>query len=163
MQPVGSCNRLICAVLAMLVLITPGAAPADPLSDALVPAPALAPQEVVRIQLEALRVNGSDDRGIAVAFRFASPGNKQSTGPLPRFAGMIRNGPYALMLRFTDADYAPVMVAGRFAYQKVTLTAPGEVPVTYVFYLSRQETGGPLSECWMTDAVSIVPYQGEQA
>ncbi len=151
------------AALAALVVLAVARAGADPLSDDLVPAPGLTPAEVVRIQLEALRENGTDDRGIAVAFRFASPGNKRSTGPLPRFAAMIKEGPYALMLRFTDADYAPVQVRGRFAAQRVTLAAPGQVPVSYVFYLSRQDTDGPLKECWMTDGVNVVPYEGGQA
>jgi hypothetical protein len=42
------------------------------LSDSLVPAPDLTPDEVVRIQLNALRRNDVANRGIAVAFRFAS-------------------------------------------------------------------------------------------
>ena len=43
-----------------------------------------APQEVVRIQMEALRYNDEKNRGIEIAFRFASPSNKADTGPLPR-------------------------------------------------------------------------------
>jgi hypothetical protein len=151
------------AVLAAVALVVAASAAGDPLSDGLQPEPGLGPTEVVRIQLEALRRNDTGDRGIAVAFRFASPGNKRSTGPLPRFAAMIKQGPYALMLGFTDADYAPVRIDGRLASQRVTLAAPGQAPVTYVFYLSRQDAEGPLKECWMTDGVSVVPYAGGQA
>ena len=85
---------------------------ANPLSDALVPAPALSPGEVVRIQLEALRHNDLHNRGIEVAFRFASPANRANTGPLARFVSMIRNGPYALMLGFRAASYGPVETRG---------------------------------------------------
>jgi hypothetical protein len=127
------------------------------------PDPSLAPGDVVRIQLEALRANDAEDHGIEIAFRFASPQNKQSTGPLPRFAAMIKQGAYAMMLRYTDAVYGPVTVAGRRAAQRVTLTAPGQTPVTYVFHLERQDGDGPLRECWMTDGVEAVEYRGGQA
>ena len=40
---------------------------ADPLSEALMPEPALSPGDVIRIQLEALRHNDEQDRGIAIA------------------------------------------------------------------------------------------------
>jgi hypothetical protein len=138
---------------------------ADGGSDALdaSPDPALAPQEVVRIQLEALRHNDAANRGIAAAFRFASPRNRRSTGPLPRFARMIEEGPYALMLRFSDAAYGPVQVRGRRAVQRVTLFAPGSAPVSYAFFLSRQQQDGPLDGCWMTDAVQVLPVAGTQA
>ena len=160
-----SCRRrlaVLASALALAVLAT--SAPAsDPLADSLTPRADLTPAEVVRIQLEALRRNDASDRGIAVAFRFASPSNKRSTGPLPRFASMIKAGPYALMLNFTDATYGEVEVRDRVAAQPVTLSAPGQRPVTYVFFLSRQSSDDALNDCWMTDAVNIVPYKGEQA
>ena len=81
---------------------------ANPLSDALVPDSTFSPSEVVRVQLEALRHNDEQDRGIAVAFRFASPANRGNTGPLSRFIAMIKEGPYALMLGFREAAYGPV-------------------------------------------------------
>jgi hypothetical protein len=127
------------------------------------PDPALTPRDVVRIQLQALRRNDVHDRGIAAAFRFASPQNRRSTGPLPRFARMIKEGPYALMLRHSDVTYGPLRVQGRRAAQRVTLYAPGIAPVSYVFFLSRQEQDGPLDGCWMTDAVQRVPAAGTQA
>ena len=125
----------------------------DPVSDALVPDPVLTPGEVVRIQLEALRHNDGQDRGIAVTFRFASPANRANTGPFPRFAAMIKNGPYALMLDFREARYGPVEIVAKLARQRVTLTGAGG-RMTYWFYLSRQVTP-PYVDCWMTDAVYI--------
>ena len=134
---------------------------ADPLSEALVPDPALSPAEVIRIQLEALRHNDEQDRGIAVAFRFASPANRANTGPLARFIPMIKQGPYALMLGFRDATYGPVeAVAGR-ARQRVTLTGARET-MTYWFHLSRQSEP-PYVDCWMTDSVFIEPTPGQVA
>ena len=138
-----------------------GSGNSDPLGETLVPDPALSPGDVVRIQLEALRRNDEQDRGIAVAFRFASPANRTNTGPLSRFIAMIKEGPYALMLDFRNADYGPVETQSGQARQRVTLTGTRE-SVTYWFYLSRQSEA-PCMDCWMTDAVFIEPDQGRVA
>lgn len=127
------------------------------------PHPSLGPADVVRMQLEAIRGNDVVDSGIAIAFRFASPDNQRATGPLSRFAAMIKQEPYAMMLRYTDVAYGPVTVAGRRAAQRVTLSTPGRTSVTYVFHLSRQDAVGPLQGCWMTEAVQVVEYRGRQA
>lgn len=152
---------------ALLVLLIGAALPGDgappQADDGPHPHPSLTPAEIVRIQIEALRANDAADRGIAIAYRFASPDNRRSTGPLARFAAMIKREPYATMLRHTDAEYGPVTVAGRRAAQRVVLSAPGRPPVTYVFHLARQEDPGPLHGCWMTEAVQAVEYAGRQA
>lgn len=121
------------------------------------PSPSLSPEEVVRIQVEALRQNDEpyDDAGIEAAFRFASPSNRRATGPLPRFAEMIRRG-YADMLGFERAEYGPMRVEGDRASQWVTLVQPDGLRTEYVFGLSRQE-GGACDGCWMTDAVIRPP------
>lgn len=151
---------LACAPAAALQQREPG--PDNPhLSASLVPSPALSPDEVVEIQVEALRHNDARDRGIEVAFRFASPENKRNTGPLPRFIEMIKNGPYSLMLHVKQVAYEPIEVAGNQARQRVILF--GETTsMSYVFYLSRQERE-PYVDCWMTDRVTIQPVDGRQA
>lgn len=136
-------------------------ATAAPLGEALVPDPALSPADVIRIQLEALRNNDEQDRGIAVAFRFASPANRANTGPLARFIPMIKQGPYALMLDFRDATYGPVETVADRARQRVTLTGARET-MTYWFHLSRQSEP-PYVDCWMTDSVFIEPSPGRVA
>ena len=133
----------------------------DPLSDALVPQPELSPREVIRIQLEALRHNDERNRGIEVAFRFASPANRESTGPLSRFTRMMRQGPYALMLDFREARYGTVEVRDGRARQRVTLTGT-RARVSYWFYLSRQSRA-PYTNCWMTDAVFVEQVRGRTA
>ena len=132
-----------------------------PLSDALVPRPGLSPGDVIRIQIEALRHNDDEDRGIEVAFRFASPANRETTGPLPRFIRMIRQGPYALMLDFREASYGTVEVREEVARQRVTLTG-ARSRVSYWFYLSRQSKA-PFADCWMTDAVFVEQVRGRTA
>ena len=121
------------------------------------PSPELSPEAVVRIQAEALQRNDepAPDAGIATAFRFASPSNRRATGPLPRFARMIRGG-YPAMLGFERAEYEPARVVGDRAVQTVTLVQSDGRRVTYAFALSRQ-SGGAYAGCWMTDGVSEQP------
>ena len=60
--------------------------------EQLQPNPNLTPEDVIRIQVEALQNNDSQDTGIEITFRFASPANRQLTGPLNRFKRMVRRG-----------------------------------------------------------------------
>ena len=118
------------------------------------PSPDLAPEEVIRLQVEALQTNDepSDDAGIATAFRFASPENQAVTGPLERFTEMVKGPVYRDMLRFERAEYSPIVVRGEEAAQRVTLVLADGRRVAFVFGLSRQ-SGGRYDGCWMTDAV----------
>lgn len=152
----------VTAVLSLLCTLLAAAASRPLLAqDGPVPAPELRPQDVVRIQLEALQANDEQDGGIGVAFRFASPSNKRSTGPLPRFAQMIKTGPYALMLVYRSAAYEEVEVAEDRARQRVTLVGDRGA-VGFEFYLSRQREGDCVG-CWMTDAVTVVPVSARPA
>ncbi len=118
------------------------------------PHPGLGPADVVAAQLEALQHNDERDAGIAVAFRFASPGNRRSTGPLERFVWMIRDGPYELLLGFDGAHAQPVVMDGTAAArQRVTVVRDGRSRV-YHFVLSQQRDG-ECRGCWMTDAVLV--------
>ncbi len=141
--------RLAAFLLAALLLAPAAIAQ----TGAVQPSPRLTPEAVVRIQVEAMKRNDvpSRDAGIAVAFRFASPGNRQATGPLPRFAAMIRAG-YPDLLGFQRAEYGDARISGDRAVQAVTLVQRDGRRVTYGFALSRQ-AGGTCDGCWMTDAV----------
>ena len=153
---------LAAAVIALFAFAgDAGQSTEDPLSEALVPQAGLSPADVIRIQLEALRHNDEQDRGIEVAFRFASPANRENTGPLSRFVRMIKQGPYALMLEFREANYGTVEVREDRARQRVTLTG-ARARVSYWFHLSRQPEA-PCADCWMTDAVFVEPIRGRTA
>jgi len=153
----GFCAAWTRGVLLACLLGGASVSTAEGTSDALSPGARLSPsskltpEQVVHIQLAALRLNDARNRGIEVAFRFASPDNKLHTGPLPRFISMMQEGPYSLMLAYENAAYEPVEVADDYARQRVTLIGSGLV-VVYEFYLSRQ-TEGPCTGCWLTDAV----------
>lgn len=135
------------ALLTLLALLAPA------------PSPSLTPDAVVKLQVEALQTNDrpQPDAGIARVWAFASPANKQQTGPLPRFAAMVHNPAYAPMLNHRRVQYGPVEVVGDQARQVVILEPARGPAVAYLFILGRQPHGSPLAGCWMTDAVIRLP------
>ena len=120
------------------------------------PSPEFSPDQVVRIQLEALQHNDRTNKGIEAAFNFASPGNKQFTGPLPRFIKMLKAPPYNSMLNHRSVEYGPIEIIGGIATQRVTLTGSDGQAIIYIFSLSKQ-TEEPYQDCWMTDGVAVEP------
>ncbi len=153
--------RPLLPLLAVLLLVLGGCTPESPLDElaAKSPDPSLAPEEVVQIQVDAFRNNDGADRGIEIAFRFASPANKRLTGPLPRFARMMRNGLYEPMLLAEEVNISDVQVRGNLARVLVTLETPGGRIHDYVFFLTRQ-TQGEYAGSWMTEGVSLVDEPG---
>jgi len=113
----------------------------------------LAPGEVVEIVVDALQENPrlGNDAGIATVFRFASPDNRAMTGPLERFATMIKRG-YRDMLGFAASRFEPIEVEEDTAVQVVWLTQPDGRESGYVFQLGKQSSG-EYDGMWMTDAV----------
>ena len=113
------------------------------------PSPSLSPEEVVRLQVEALSSNDTphEDAGIEAAFNFASPANQRVTGPLGRFRRLIDH---------EGATYSAPQVDGTVARMGVILTTDQGERVGYLFRLSKQAEP-PHEDCWMTDAVRRVP------
>jgi hypothetical protein len=136
-------------------IFLPVADEASEVQESIQPSPNLSPVEVVRIQVEALGKNDTPhpNRGIEIAFRFASPENKRATGPLERFIQMVSSPAYRSLLNHRTAEYGPIEVIDDRAVQSVTLTAQNGEKVGYVFSLSKQ-AGGPHAGCWTTNGVS---------
>ena len=120
-----------------------------------VPKPELTPQQVIEIQVEALQKNDvpSPDAGIATTFRFASPSNRKVTGPLDRFALIVKSPNYKPMINHRIAGYGPVRVRGDLAVARVTIVAADGKAFEYEFRLSKD----PESNCWFTDGVILIP------
>jgi len=114
--------------------------------------------------MEALGASNTphDSGGIEIAFRFASPANKQMTGPLERFVTIVRDPVYAPMLDHSDVVYGPALVEGDVAQVPVVVTGPGGDQAGYVFRLSRQ-TEPPFANCWMTDGVVRRPLKPDHS
>ena len=118
------------------------------------PRPRLTAEGVVRTQMQALQNNDIHDHGIAITYRFASPANKQQTGPFERFAQMLKKSPYDAMLNARNIHYGHIHVMQDQALQEVTVTSATGLETTFVFHLKRQKSA-PYTKCWMTEAVSV--------
>ena len=117
------------------------------------PKPALSPEQVVLIQLNAMASNDvpTKDAGIALVYNFASPANRAQTGPLSRFKRMIHGG-YQVMLNHTKAQLGKLQYEDSHAAVNVFLVTSDGRRVGFRFFLSKQ-TEGDHRGCWMTDAV----------
>jgi hypothetical protein len=118
------------------------------------PSPELTPQEVVQVQVDALRRNDvpSPDAGIERSFRFASPSNRLATGPLAHFTRIVRSPAYSPLLNSISATVTESQVEGDEAKVLVQVVSASGQEVYYLFLLSKQQTG-ECNACWMTDAV----------
>ena len=143
--------RSIARFLVLLLAISTGMAHSD--GDITRPSSDLTPEQVIHIVIDALKNNDprKDDDGIATVFEFASPGNKQMTGPIQRFTRMIKGG-FADMLNHVDSEFGDIDVKDNIALQAVWLTAPSGKQTGYVFQLGKQ-SGGEYDGMWMTDSV----------
>lgn len=119
------------------------------------PDPDLTPQQVVEIQLQSLAQNDTPtrDAGIAQTWVFAHPNNKRVTGPLARFALMIKSPNYETMINHLSRKIEPVVQTKDNALFSVTIqTASGQ---KRAFQWEVQKvTEGEHSGSWMTTSVS---------
>lgn len=160
-------KSLAAFVLSLVTMLSVSACSAGPevaaskSSDIIAPNSEYSPTDVTRLQLEALKKNDEpvEGSGIAIAFRFASPGNKTATGPVDRFSLIFQNPAYAPMLNHLNVQYGDLQLDGLTAIQPVIITGRSGRRVGYFFFLSKQE-GGECDQCWMTD--SVVPFEVDQ-
>ena len=142
----------------LLLSITGHTAAAELIS----PDPALAPEEVVAIQLEALRHNDdpTPNAGIAQTFALAHPNNKRVTGPLPRFELMIRSPAYRSLLGHSAHKIERVAGNDLIVRFKVVVETPNGDAVEYLWEVSRVREG-PDEGAWLTTNVSAPVSAGQ--
>jgi hypothetical protein len=124
-------------------------------ADVLLPDPTLSPAEVIAIQLSALQANDTPepDAGIAQTFAFAHPDNRRVTGPLPRFAQMIKGPRYEVLLNHRAHEIREVASTDdEAAFAVIVTSRTGEV-VGFRWAVARV-AGGEHAGAWMTIAVS---------
>ncbi|TWU46644.1 hypothetical protein [Rubripirellula reticaptiva] len=141
--------------------------------DPTVANPSLSPEDVVRLQLESLQETAERPERLIVCFSLASPENRMNTGPLSRFAELIRDDAYRPLLGHQNAMIGRAKVIDGQAAVMATIIAVDDQAYAFEFLLSRYRpngsTSGPLlaeattmdgrqpdddsSKCWMTDGV----------
>jgi hypothetical protein len=121
----------------------------------LAPRPELSAEDVVQYQITALQHNDDpkSDAGIERAFRFASPSNKQMTGPLEHFIQIVKGPAYAPLLNNRSSMLVGSEQKDNQAKIAVKVIADDGRQVIYVFILSKQNEGD-FHGCWMTDGVA---------
>lgn len=137
-------------ILSVFLLTTSAAA-----QGLLVPDPNLSPERVVEIQLSSLKYNDVPvaDTGIAQTWVFAHPNNKNVTGPLERFAVMIKGPSYRMLLDHREHSIQPVVQLNDHAIVAVTITTAANQQISYQWELSKV-LSGEYEGSWMTTGVS---------
>ncbi len=142
-------------LLVSMMLTLPGLATLQASNSVLpVPNTHLQPEDVVEIVLDALANNNTPyvDAGIETTFNFASPSNKAQTGPLERFAVMVKGPVYGVMVGHKSHEMVETVVTDSRAYQMVRLITAGGAAVHFAFQLGLQ-ADGEFEGMWMTEAV----------
>lgn len=118
------------------------------------PSQTLNPRHVVLLQLYSLKYDE-----IQHCFKFASPANRQFTGPLPRFKRMIRNA-YPTMINWDSCNidqyeqYIPSHSGNNNIKKHYIVTIIKRTKREKFKWTVSKQKLKPYSQCWMTDSVS---------
>ncbi|GCF14006.1 hypothetical protein Harman_19410 [Haloarcula mannanilytica] len=111
------------------------------------------PGLVVHIQVLALQNNDpTTNEGINTTWRFASPSNRDLTGPYSNFVRTITDG-FEPLLNATGVRYGPLERDGDTASQPVTVVDGNGTTTSYRWTVEKQ-TQSPYEGCWMTAGVA---------
>ena len=126
------------------------------------PNPDIAPAEVIAIQLNGLQHNDAPDAdaGIRQTWAFAHPRNRAMTGPLPRFATMLKGPDYGMMLNHSSHQILPANSGDGWRQFDVFMEA-GNGKVLEFAWIVEKVTEGQYKDCWMTVAVSAPRSSGQ--
>ncbi|NQW00679.1 MAG: DUF4864 domain-containing protein [Rhodospirillales bacterium] len=143
-------TRFVLALSLLLVWSAPLLA-----EGVLTPDPRLTPEQVIDIQLRSLQHNDEPmtDAGIFQTWIFAHPDNKQATGPLARFAQMIKSPHYRNMINHRRHSIEAVVQTASRALFAVRLVAADGQKLAFQWELRKVEQGEHAGS-WMTTLVS---------
>ena len=126
------------------------------------PNPDIAPAEVIAIQLNGLQYNDSPeiDAGIRQTWAFAHPRNRAATGPLQRFATMLKGPGYDMMLHHASHQIVPANSGDGWRQFDVFMES-GNGKLLQFAWIVEKVTEGRYKDCWMTVAVSAPRSAGQ--
>ena len=124
-------------------------------TDSTSPARGLEPRDVIEIQLRALQRNDTPttDAGIAQTWAFSHPDNRQITGPLERFAAMLKGPNYRMLLDHRSHQIERVVRTPVMAIFRVRLVAANRTQVSVKWQVTKVERG-VFAGAWMIIGVS---------
>ena len=126
------------------------------------PNPDIAPADVIAIQLNGLQYNDTPeaDSGIRQTWAFAHPRNRAMTGPLPRFATMLKGPGYEMMLNHSSHQIVPVNSGDGWRQFDVSMETRNGKVLEFA-WIVEIVTEGRYKDCWMTVAVSTPRPAGQ--
>ena len=126
------------------------------------PNPDIAPAEVIAIQLNGLQYNDSPeiDAGIRQTWAFAHPRNRAMTGPLNRFANMLKGPGYDMLLYHASHQIVPANSGDGWRQFDVFMES-GSGKLLQFAWIVEKVTEGQYKDCWMTVAVSAPRSAGQ--
>jgi len=118
------------------------------------PSTSLQPGEVIKIVIDALAKNDYPfpDAGIQTTFNFASPANKANTGPLERFAVLVKGPTFGQMINHRYSMPSKIIVDGDNALQMVQIVSADNKILYFAFRLQLQRQGD-YEGMWLTEGV----------
>ena len=151
------CCTILGVVLTLLFFSTAARA-----TEMVYPSPDIAPAEVIAIQLNGLQYNDTPDidTGIRQTWAFAHPRNRVMTGPLPRFATMLKGPGYDIMLNHASHQIVPANSGDGWRQFDVFMEASNGKVLEFAWIVEKV-TEGRYKDCWMTVAVSAPQPAGQ--
>ena len=122
------------------------------------PSPDLSPEDVVKIQMEALQRAAHSPQAFADCYAFASLANRRVFGRLEQFKSMLERS-YSSLIGHRSVLIGRARIEGDFAYVLVTGIDSENGGMSFEFLLSKQQQS-PFQNCWMTDTVFEVAPVG---
>ena len=131
-----------------------GADPSNLVKQLPTASPVLQPDEVVKIQLAALKMNDVPvpGHGVKVTFNFCTPESRDYLGDAAHLAVLFRDPGYAPLLNFKSVEFQAISIRHDRATQRFTVIGADGRPANFVAHLLLQ-TKGEERDCWLTDAI----------
>lgn len=125
-------------------------------SELIKPNPNIEPDQVIKIQLEALKNNDLpyEDAGISQTWEFAHPENRKFTGPLSNFIKIMKSNAYVSMLKHNNHKIIFVSKNINKANYFVELTDNIGNKLGFTWVVEKVLAEGNFKNCWMTIGVS---------
>jgi hypothetical protein len=124
-------------------------------ADIIKPAKNLTAYDVIKIQLNALKVNNQPNKnsGIEQTWMFAHPENKKITGPYKRFEKMLLGNQYKVLLNHESHKIKLIMKSKDKYIYNVELISIDKNMYLYEWHLEKS-TIKNCNSCWFTTIVS---------
>ena len=119
----------------------------------------LDPYDVVKIQLEALKKNDSQDNGIKQTWLFAHPDNKKVTGPFDRFRIMIYGQQYKHLINHSSHKIKLITNSPNTYVYRIEILSENKKLFIYEWHVQKGSDDN-CKKCWFTSAVSQPFDQG---